>query len=647
MVQIECDYEQIKTIVLANLDDKFEIAAIRFISKTQLDINKLSFLKNGRVIKMNDIIENIMSPNERQANKMKVLVVSTSNTIINDNNNNKEEEANQQNNQLNEIICPICKEPCYIEIKNYKIKLFGCKNGHTTNNIKLSEFMDYQYIDLSKIICGQCKKQNKEKTFNNEFYKCNGCNINLCPLCKSIHDENHNIINYDSRNNMICQKHKKEINNYCDYCSKYICSSCEEECIKNNHLTYFWFPKTLEYKRSKMNELRKKLNKFNKNIKEIIKKINIISENMEILYNIYNNILHFAEKNKVRNIYQEKNFDIDLGIYDDLQNIIFSNNFEDNININSLLYLYNEMEDKNISVDMNYILKNNNNIINGVGMGSGMKNKIRIFGETFVKNNKGRCKIIYEIYNTMHLDLSKEYELTEFFDEILRFYDYSTPISFKLKGINNIIDMSEMFSGCDLFQTLPDISEWDTSNVNNMSGLFKNCTSLIQLPDISKWDTSNVNNMSGLFGNCNSLIQLPDISKWDTSNVNNMSGLFGCCTSLTSIPDISKWDTSNVNNMSGLFGCCTSLTSIPDISKWDTSNVINMSFFFNVCKSLQSLPDISKWNTSKVSNMQRFFNQCHSLSFLPDISKWNTQKAENMKEMFFQCNAKNIPSKYK
>ena len=338
--------------------------------------------------------------------------------------------------------------------------------------------MDIQQIILSKIICGQCKKQNKAKTFNNEFYKCNECNINLCPLCKSIHEKNHNIINYDSRNNMICQKHKKEINNHCSCCNKYICSSCEEECIKNNHIIYFRFPKILEYKRSKMNELRNKLNKFNENIKEIIKKINKISENMEILYNIYNNILHFAEKNKVRNIYQEKNFDIDLGIYDDLQNIIFSNNFEDNININSLLYLYNEMEDKNISVDMNYILKNNNNIINGVGMGSGMKNKIRIFGETFVKNNKGRCKIIYEIYNTMHLDLSKEYELTEFFDEIHRFYDYSTPISFKLKGINNIIDMSEMFSGCDLFQTLPDISKWDTSKVINMSGLFRNCTSL-------------------------------------------------------------------------------------------------------------------------------------------------------------------------
>ena len=262
---------------------------------------------------------------------------------------------------------------------------------------------------------------------------------------------------------MICQKHKKEINNHCSCCGKYICSSCEEECIKNNHLTYFRFPKALEYKRSKMVELRKKLNKFNKNIKEIIKKINKISENMEILYNIYNNILLFTEKNKVRNIYQEKNFDFDLGIYHVLQNIIFSNNYGDNININSLIYLYNEMEDKNISMYMNYIPKINNNIINNTNINSIMENKIRIFGETFVKYNKGRCKII------LYEDLSNEYELTEFFNEIHGFYDYSTPISFILKGINNIIDMSEMFSGCDLFQALPDISEWDTSKVINMS----------------------------------------------------------------------------------------------------------------------------------------------------------------------------------
>ena len=53
-----------------------------------------------------------------------------------------------------------------------------------------------------------------------------------------------------------------------------------------------------------------------------------------------------------------------------------------------------------------------------------------------------------------------------------------------------------MFDCCSRLKSLPDISNWDTSNVNNMSNIFSSCKSLISLPDISKWNTSNVNNMS-------------------------------------------------------------------------------------------------------------------------------------------------------
>ena len=51
----------------------------------------------------------------------------------------------------------------------------------------------------------------------------------------------------------------------------------------------------------------------------------------------------------------------------------------------------------------------------------------------------------------------------------------------KLKGINNIINMSCMFKGeipniTPLF-SLPDISKWKTQNVTNMSGIFYYCSS--------------------------------------------------------------------------------------------------------------------------------------------------------------------------
>ena len=41
----------------------------------------------------------------------------------------------------------------------------------------------------------------------NEFYICKTCNKNICPLCKSNHDKNHKIINYDDKD-YICEKHK-------------------------------------------------------------------------------------------------------------------------------------------------------------------------------------------------------------------------------------------------------------------------------------------------------------------------------------------------------------------------------------------------------------------------------------------------------
>ena len=53
----------------------------------------------------------------------------------------------------------------------------------------------------------------------------------------------------------------------------------------------------------------------------------------------------------------------------------------------------------------------------------------------------------------------------------------------------------------------------ETKNVINMSELFSGCSSLSYLPDISKWNINNVTNISGLFYECSSLSSLPDISK--------------------------------------------------------------------------------------------------------------------------------------
>ena len=64
---------------------------------------------------------------------------------------------------------------------------------------------------MSTIICQNCGKYNKASVHNNIFYKCNTCKMDLCPICSSNHDKNHNIINYDNKN-YICEKHNKLYN---------------------------------------------------------------------------------------------------------------------------------------------------------------------------------------------------------------------------------------------------------------------------------------------------------------------------------------------------------------------------------------------------------------------------------------------------
>ena len=65
--------------------------------------------------------------------------------------------------------------------------------------------------------------------------------------------------------------------------------------------------------------------------------------------------------------------------------------------------------------------------------------KIRIFGEKFVKENKDKFKIIYE---------NHEYELTEYLENIDKEHYYKDLVKLKLRFVENNIDMSCMFFVC-------------------------------------------------------------------------------------------------------------------------------------------------------------------------------------------------------
>ena len=68
-----------------------------------------------------------------------------------------------------DVICPICKEICQLEFKDYKINFFGCKKGHKKEGVPPEQFDEEQDIDISKIICEKCNQINKSTSHKNNF----------------------------------------------------------------------------------------------------------------------------------------------------------------------------------------------------------------------------------------------------------------------------------------------------------------------------------------------------------------------------------------------------------------------------------------------------------------------------------------------
>ena len=361
-------------------------------------------------------------------------------------------------------------------------------------------------------------------------------------------------------------------------------------------------------------------------------------------------------KGKGKIIYYDCEFELKEYIED------IENNYKDikmilclDKNINDMSYIFHEC-DSLISVEYYKINNQANEINDDLNLKSSYsknKNSNNNINNSIISSNDSNSlykepntniSSISNIKNSNFFSENEDYQIysPKILDGI-KFMFYGCKLLISIPDISNwnttnVKDMSFMFNDCKLLISLPDISKWNTSNVKDMSFMFNGCNSLISLPDISNWNTSNANDISGIFKGCNLLISLPDISKWNTSNVKDMNEIFSGCNSLISIPNISKWDTINVQNMSSMFSGCELLKSLPDISKWNTSNVLDMRSLFSGSNSLISLPNISKWNTSNVEYIDYMFTECYSLISLPDILNWNINNFENIKNMFRGCN---------
>ena len=548
MAQVEFSFKGVSTIIQCNLDEKMKDIFQKFIDKTQI-INKNIFYSYDGKTEINKELtfEEVASPEDKTKNKMNIIVLE-----------NKLESDLEKKVIIKSknIICPECKENIKMEIKNFKINLYECQNGHKMENILLNEFEYLQNKDLNSRKCDICNKIN-----NDNFYKCLTCNNNICPLCTSNHCKNHKIINYDDKY-YLCKKHNEKYITYCDNCKINLCALCEPH-KSHNKITYSDVLPNKEELFEKKKELKDKIYLINNDIKVLINILNSVMNNINIYYKINEDIIDNYNNNENLNyetIYYLNQFKADDSILNELNKIIECNNIKDKFN--NIFNIYTKM---NID-EINIIYKVTNK-------------EVKLFNESFVKKNKNNCKLIIN---------EKEQELKEKYNFGL-FSSKKDTLKIKLKGITNIINAADMFDNCKSLLSLPDIDKWDTSNITNMAWMFSNC-SLLSLPNISKWNISNVTNMNHMFYGCSLLESLPDISEWDTSNVKDMSHLFRNCKKLSSLPDISKWNTSNVTNISYMFYGCSALSSLPEISKWDTSKVTDMFNMFYDCKNSLIIP---------------------------------------------------------
>ena len=140
MAEVLFIYEGQQIIIQSNnLEEKIKDIINKFkIKIKEEENNNLYYIYNGD--KINEELELNKIIKDKNIKKINILVY------------NKSIKEKEKVIISNEIICPECKENILLNIENYKINLYECKNGHKIENILFNEYENIQKIDYSKII---------------------------------------------------------------------------------------------------------------------------------------------------------------------------------------------------------------------------------------------------------------------------------------------------------------------------------------------------------------------------------------------------------------------------------------------------------------------------------------------------------------
>ena len=221
MSKIQFSFDGEDIIIPCRKEDKIKNIFSKFSSNVKIDINSLYFLYGGvQLINLELTFYEQANSIDKERNEMNILVYEFKKSNI----------ISEVNSKINPRIikCPKCGEDCIIKIKDYKIKLYDCKNWHETNNIFLDEFENIKNINKTKFECNICDTNNKNKIYKEPFYSCLTCNKNLCSICKTNHNNNHKIIDYEKKD-YICSLHNSPYISYSEDCKINLCLFCEKQ----------------------------------------------------------------------------------------------------------------------------------------------------------------------------------------------------------------------------------------------------------------------------------------------------------------------------------------------------------------------------------------------------------------------------------
>ena len=264
-----------------------------------------------------------------------------------------------------------------LQINNFKVRLYDCINEHDIDEISLEEFEDTQKIDESKIICQYCGNMNKCNSDNKSFFRCNSCKMNLCPICKNRHKNNHYIINYEDKN-FICQNHNYPYSSYCLSCKKNICKSCEIEHKTHEILLFEKIEQNEDKLKNVSNNLKIIRDKIVDDIKDMIKRLNKVMDCINALFKINDDIINNKYKYKNYEILQNMNINFDFKIFDDYKK-------EENIynKFKKIMNIYEQIVEIDDELRIIYRIR-------------GARKKIKIFNSDFVQAFKNKLKISYQ-----------------------------------------------------------------------------------------------------------------------------------------------------------------------------------------------------------------------------------------------------------